>query len=39
MKEKIERWYHLGLWTEGMVMNAVSKGILTAEEAEQILEV
>lgn len=39
MKEKIERWYRLGLWTEEMVMNAVSKGILTAEEATQILEV
>lgn len=39
MKEKIERWYHMGLWTEDMVMNAVSKGVLTDEEAAEILEV
>ena len=39
MKEKIERWYHMGLWTEEMVMNAVSKGVLNEEEAAQILEV
>lgn len=39
MKEKIERWYHMGLWTEEMVRNAVNKGVLTAEEAEEILEV
>lgn len=37
MKARIERWYHMGLWTEEMVMNAVEKGILTAEEAAAIL--
>ena len=37
MKEKIERWYHMGLWTEEMVMNAVAKGVLTEEEAAEIL--
>lgn len=38
MKEKIERWYHMGLWTEEMVRMAASKGILTTEEATQILK-
>lgn len=37
MKEKIERWYHMGLWTEEMVMNAVAKGVLTEEKAAEIL--
>ena len=39
MKEKIARWYAQGLWTEVMVRNAVTKGILSEEEAAQILEV
>ena len=39
MKEKIERWYHMGLWTEEMVQNAVAKGIISEAEAAQILEV
>ena len=38
MKEKIKKWYHMGLWTAEMVLNAVSKGILTAEEAAGILK-
>ena len=37
MKDKIERWYNLGLWTEEMVMNAVSKGLITQEQAAEIL--
>lgn len=37
MKEKIEKWYKQGLWTAAMVQNAVSKGVLTAEEAAEIL--
>ena len=37
MYEKIERWYHLGLWTEDMVMNAVDKGLITQEQAAEIL--
>jgi hypothetical protein len=37
MKEKIAKWYKQGLWSEEMVQNAVSKGILTAEEAAEIL--
>ena len=38
MKEKIERWYHMGLWTEEMVRNAVTKGVLTEDDAAQILD-
>jgi hypothetical protein len=37
MKEKIAKWYKQGLWTADMVQNAVNKGILTAEEAAEIL--
>lgn len=37
MFEKIKKWYKQGLWTAQMVHNAVTKGKLTAEEAEEIL--
>lgn len=37
MKEKIEKWYKQGLWTAKMVQNAVKKGVLTADEAAEIL--
>lgn len=37
MFEKIKKWYKQGLWTAAMVLNAVSKGKLTAEEANDIL--
>lgn len=37
MKEKITKWYKQGLWTEEMVLKAVDKGILTADEAAEIL--
>ena len=37
MKEKIAKWFKLGLWTEIMVKNAVSKNILTEDEANEIL--
>ena len=36
MKEKIARWYKQGLWTAEMVANAVAKGIITAEDYEEI---
>lgn len=36
MKEKIAKWYKLGLWSADMVANAVAKGIITAEEYEEI---
>ena len=38
MYEKIEKWYHLGLWTEEMVLNAVAKGLITEEQEKEILE-
>ena len=37
MFEKIKKWYKQGLWTEAMVLNAVEKGVITAEQAEDIL--
>ena len=37
MKEKIKKWYKQGLWTAAMVQDAVEKGILTADEAAEIL--
>ena len=37
MKEKIARWYRMGLWSKEQVKNAVPKGILTAEEVAAIL--
>ena len=36
MKGKIAKWYKQGLWTAEMVANAVKKGILTAEDYEEI---
>ena len=37
MKEKILKWFKQGLWTEVMVRNAFSKGVLTEEEMNEIL--
>lgn len=37
MYEKIKRWYTLGLWTAEMVHNAVEKGVITADEAAEIM--
>ena len=37
MKEKIAKWYKQGLWDDEKVQNAVKKGVLTEEEAEEIL--
>lgn len=36
MKEKIQRWYALGLWSAAMVQAAVGKGVLTPAQAEEI---
>ena len=36
MFAKIKRWYEKGLWTEAMVRNAVEKGVITAEQFEEI---
>lgn len=37
MKEKIAFWYKHHIWTETMVMNAVDKRVITAEDAAEIL--
>ena len=37
MKEKIAKWFKMGLWTEEMIHNAVSKNVLTEDEANEIL--
>lgn len=37
MKQKIEKWYKMGLWTEEMVMNAVEKGVITEQDGQSIL--
>lgn len=36
MKEKITKWFAQGLWTADMVRNAVKKGILSAQDYEEI---
>jgi hypothetical protein len=37
MFERIKKWYKQGLWSDEMVRNAIEKGILTAEQAVEIL--
>ena len=37
MYEKIKRWFIQGLWTNDMVIRAAEKGVITKEEAEDIL--
>ena len=37
MKDKIAKWYKMGLWTLKMVNDAVTKGIITEEQASEIL--
>ena len=36
MRERIEKWYKLGLWTKDMVRSAVDKGKLTTAEYTEI---
>ena len=37
MFEKIKKWYSQGLWTADMVQNAAIKGVLTEEQAADVL--
>lgn len=37
MKEKIKRWYNMGLWTADMVAAAVRKGVLTEVDYAEIV--
>jgi uncharacterized XkdX family phage protein len=39
MFEKIKRWYNQGLWTSEMVQNAVTKGVITKEQASEICSI
>lgn len=38
MKERIEKWYKQGLWTEEMVRNAWVKGVLSETEYLKIVQ-
>lgn len=38
MFEKIKKWYKLGLWNESKIKDAVSKGVITEDQAREILE-
>ena len=38
MKEKITKWYNMGLWSKEMVLNAVAKGVITEDEASLIFQ-
>lgn len=38
MKDKIAKWFKQGLWTFSMVQQAVDKGVLTQDEANEILD-
>ena len=37
MKEKIMKWYKLGLWTPKMVKDAVEKGVISLDDSKEIL--
>ena len=37
MCEKIKKWYNQGLWTAEMVQTAADKGVITQEQAAEIL--
>ena len=37
MFDKIKKWHKQGLWNDEMVLNAVDKGVLIADEANEIL--
>lgn len=36
MYEKIKMWHKMGLWTDAMVQNAVTKGVITEIQAAEI---
>lgn len=37
MKDKIAKWYKLGLWTKEMVQNAVYKTVITVDDMIEII--
>ena len=38
MFEKIKKWYSQGLWSADMVQTAADKGVITKEQAAEILK-
>jgi hypothetical protein len=38
MKDKIAKWYKQGLWNAEMVQIAADKGVITQEQAAEILD-
>jgi hypothetical protein len=38
MKDKIAKWYRMGLWTKAMVQDAIKKGVITEAEATEITD-
>lgn len=38
MFEKIKKWYRMGLWTDAMVQKAADKGVISQEQAEEIIK-
>ena len=38
MFEKIKKWYSQGLWAADMVQTAADKGVITLEQAAEILK-
>ena len=36
MKDRITKWYKLGLWTIEMVAEAVEKGVITEDDFKEI---
>ena len=39
MYEKIKKWYEMGFWTDKHVEDAVEKGVITRDQADEILKV
>lgn len=37
MYDKIARWYRQGLWTADMVLAAADKGVITQDQAREII--
>lgn len=38
MRDKIERWYKMGLWSADMVRNAAGKGVISEKDADEIVK-
>lgn len=38
MYEKIKKWFYMGLWSAEQVRKAAEKGVITEEQAAEILK-